>query len=126
MSHLSIIEFALNQFGGFLDTQWNLIQIFSLLIFRLLSRGRLVPMIQGVQKVPAPIPISTCSRHGEANLVLFANILSIILSDPGKTETMKTNFHVDILNEFREIGFDSVEEYQNVCQRRRLDFPEEQ
>jgi hypothetical protein len=36
------------------------------------------------RNAPVPIPISTCSRHEEANLVLFANILSIILSQPGK------------------------------------------
>jgi hypothetical protein len=37
-----------------------------------------------MQKVPSPIPISTCNEYEEANLVFFANILSIILSDPGK------------------------------------------
>jgi hypothetical protein len=37
------------------------------------------------RKCPAPVPISRCSQHEEANLVSFANILSIILSDPGRT-----------------------------------------
>jgi hypothetical protein len=40
---------------------------------------------QGVQNVPGPIPVSTCSQHEESNLVLFADILSIILSDPDNT-----------------------------------------
>jgi hypothetical protein len=37
------------------------------------------------RKSSAPIPISTGSRYEEANLISFAKILSIILSDPGKT-----------------------------------------
>jgi hypothetical protein len=41
-------------------------------------------LILGAQTVPDPIPISTCSPYEEVNLVLFANILSIIFSDPGK------------------------------------------
>jgi hypothetical protein len=36
--------------------------------------------MQGVQKVPGPIPISICSGYEEADLVLFADILSIILN----------------------------------------------
>jgi hypothetical protein len=36
----------------------------------------------GCPESPRPIPISTYSRYEEANLVLFANILSIILRDP--------------------------------------------
>jgi hypothetical protein len=36
------------------------------------------------RKSPAFIPFSTCSPREEMNLVLFANILSIILSDSGK------------------------------------------
>jgi hypothetical protein len=39
----------------------------------------------GCLERPGPIPISTCSRHEEANLVLFSNIVSIIIGDPGKT-----------------------------------------
>jgi hypothetical protein len=41
--------------------------------------------LQGIQNFRGPIPISTCSRREEVNFVLFANILSIILSDPRKT-----------------------------------------
>jgi hypothetical protein len=40
--------------------------------------------MQGVQKFPGPIQISTSNRHDEANLVSFATVLSIILSDPGE------------------------------------------
>jgi hypothetical protein len=37
------------------------------------------------RKSPASIPIATYSQHEKANLVSFAKILFIILSDSGKT-----------------------------------------
>jgi hypothetical protein len=53
--------------------------------------------MQGVQKVPGPSPISTCNRHEEPNLVLFANIFSIILSDPDKTPDPVLEHALDVL-----------------------------
>jgi hypothetical protein len=52
--------------------------------------------IQGVQKVPGPIPISICGRHEEADLVSFANILSIILSDPVRTPNPVPEHALDV------------------------------
>jgi hypothetical protein len=53
--------------------------------------------IQGVRNVPAPISLSTCCRHEEVNLVLFVNILSIILSDPGKTPGPVPGYALDVV-----------------------------
>jgi hypothetical protein len=49
------------------------------------------------RKSPAPIPISTCTRHEEMNLALFANILSSILSDPGKTPDPVPEHALDVV-----------------------------
>jgi hypothetical protein len=48
-------------------------------------------------KSPAAIPVSTCSGHEEANLIWFANIPSIILSDPGKTPDPVPEHALDVV-----------------------------
>jgi hypothetical protein len=44
-----------------------------------------------------PSQTSTYSRHEEVNLVLFTNILSIILFDPGKTPDPVPEHALDIV-----------------------------
>jgi hypothetical protein len=45
---------------------------------------------------PGPIPISACSRHEEANLVLSAKTLYIILSDLSKTPDPVSEHALDV------------------------------
>jgi hypothetical protein len=51
----------------------------------------------GCPESPRPIPISTRSRHEEANLVLFTNLLSFILNDPGKTPDPVPEHPLDVV-----------------------------
>jgi hypothetical protein len=53
--------------------------------------------LQAVQKIPGPIPISTCNRHKEANFALSVHLLSIILSDPGKTPDPVLEHDLDVV-----------------------------
>jgi hypothetical protein len=51
----------------------------------------------GCPESPRPIPISTYNRYEEANLVWIANILSIILSDPGKRRDPVPEHTLDVV-----------------------------
>jgi hypothetical protein len=51
----------------------------------------------GCPETPRPIPISTCSRYDEANLISFVNRLSIILSDLGKTPDLVPEDALDVV-----------------------------
>jgi hypothetical protein len=55
------------------------------------------PTYRVSRKSPAPIPFSTCSRHEEADLVVFTNILSIILSDSAKTPSPVPEHALDVV-----------------------------
>jgi hypothetical protein len=53
--------------------------------------------LQGVQKVSGLIPSSICSRHEEANLVSFVNMLSIILSNLDDTPDPVPEYALDVV-----------------------------